>query len=265
MSVLEKLRKLSHNATRSVAKIPPDEKNMLIVTNLLVSAISGAEFNSEEDLALLLKNLLEQVSDIHETMNNCVESDENVMASTLLVCDIYEKTNVTNLSSLKKIIPAFQMLESKNFEMIIPDVSDLLRNLLATESASQDVQVTSDKAKLLSILCRLIPVLSSSYGEYVNIKNQIVTALDAISKGIDYLMQNSGGKQMGRTWMLTCIDVSVDLYILSIKQQLLKSKNGEISIEMMSEVKKIFANNLGYLVLSVRYMFPMIEANKNES
>jgi hypothetical protein len=263
MSALDKLRQVSSKVTRASTKIPPNETNILVVTSLLASAISSAEFNSEEDLALLLRNLIEQVSSIHETMNNCVESDLNVMASTYLVCDIYEKTNLTNLNSLKKIIPAFQILEPKNFESILPDVADLLENLLSA-GGSDDGQITSDKAKLLEILCRLIPVLSSSYGEYVNIKNQIITALDAISKGIDYLMQNSGGKLMGRAWMLACIDVSVDLYISSIKQQLSKSENGEISIAMMSEIKKIFANNLGYLVLAVKYMTPKMEAHKNE-
>lgn len=257
MGPLDRLRKVAESSSKSEPAIVSSEANMHVASNLISSAVTNQEFSSLEDLGYLLKVLIEQVCSVNEALNKGANSKQNILTATYLVCDLYEKTNLTNFESLKKIIPALQILEPNKYEELIPDISDVLTKLICEdipENPSADA-----KAKLISIIGRLIPVLSSCFGEYVNIKNQIISALDAITKGVEYLLNQSGGKAMGSSWVLTCLDVSVELYIASVKQQIKSINKEDITPAMMAEIKKIYSNNLGYLVLAVKYMNPIVE------
>lgn len=263
MGPLDRLRKVAESTLKKELAIVSSEANMHVATNLISSAVSSQEFSSLEDLGYLLKILIEQVCSVNETFNQVAKSKQNILTSTYLVCDLYEKTNLTDFVSLKKIIPALQILEQNSYDELIPDINDVLTKLLCEDIPHNPS--AEAKAKLMSIIGRLIPVLSSCFGEYVNIKNQIVSALDAITKGVEYILNQSGGKAMGSSWVLTCVDVSVELYIASVKQQIKCINNSDITPAMMSEIKKIYSNNLGYLVLAIKYMNPLVEGAKSES
>ncbi|MDI5833317.1 hypothetical protein OCF84_20665 (plasmid) [Shewanella xiamenensis] len=264
MSSLEQVRRAAITASYK-NEVGINEKSIQIVTSLIVTAITSQQFSSQQDLAYLMKTLLDESQKLKVLMDNSAPSKSNDVNAVILVCDLFAKTGITSLEEVGKYFSCFNIIKSNEFSEIAPEAVKSLNDLIKEADAySANEQFLID-SKILEVLARLIPYFISSLDEYVNIKTQIINSLETMTSGINIVINSTGGVEKGREWVLTCIDSTVELYINTLKQVLSFSENRVLNVILLADVKKAFAVNIGNLILSLKYISPLIVGEKKQN
>lgn len=261
MDSLEEVRRAALSAGQIKIK-DVNERSVQIVTSLFMAAFSSRQFSSQQDIVYLLKTLLEESIKVRLLMDKSIQSTSNDLNSALLISEVYSRTGVSTLEEIGKYFSCFNIIKSTEFSEIVPEAENLLKELITEHSDGPEAPEQIIQAKLMDVSARLIPYLTSNLDEYVNVKAQVMNAFETISAGVNIVVKGTGGREMGKVWVVACIDSTVDLYINTLKQVLSASEAKVLNMVLLAEVKKKFAVNIGNLVLSIKYMSPLIEQGK---
>lgn len=261
MGVLSNLKKATIQTQTQKSKIGiAGESSLEVVTRLLTTVVSSQNFSSQEEIVLLMKQLLDQSILVKSMMDQSVSDKQNYLRATDLVCNLYKETGLTDLNEIKKYFAAYRTIEPENFADIVPDVSSKLEEITSYEFKDESPASISVNAAILESLCKLIPVFTASLGEYVNVRNQVVNSLETINAGLSYVINNTGGYEMGPEWVAICVESTVNLYLNSLKiiTEQYSSKGGAFDLALLADVKKNFASNIGNVLLALKYISPLI-------
>ncbi len=229
-----------------------------IIGQAIATAVQQEEIASKEDIALLVKQLVAATVEVFRSLTKedvaKAKFDDSLFeAIAEIVNETYSKTGVIEAATLFELLPSLKLLQLPWTDEIEP---------LATKLTSKHIpEVKDTEAVKLAIgfaVARVIPLLSSFFGEFLNEKSQITAAMDCIIQGVGFIVNQSDVERFNQDYILGVFKELCDLYQSTVREYIRRTGCTELKADNVKAIKGDFARNVGLLALSIQYCSPFL-------
>ncbi|MBE8233466.1 MAG: hypothetical protein HAW67_06980 [Endozoicomonadaceae bacterium] len=259
---LDELKAGLSNGVKTVAIKPECLSRLEICAYILGTAVSSNEIANEEDIIFLTQSLLAEILKTYGQIKQIEENSKSIMITTKLVCDLYTKTGVNNMDSIRSILPALLAIEKINYpEWCVEFQGDL--NKIFKDEHSKKLICDDEfiKKHHLSLITELITVICPLFDDYLNIKIQLLTTINLIVQGAEYL-SSQVINDIENEHINLAFATSKNMYVETCKQYLNKNNTSKLSAGCLKKIRKDYEVHLGLLALAYKHTEPSFKKEK---
>ncbi|MCZ4337792.1 hypothetical protein [Shewanella colwelliana] len=224
-----------------------------IIGRAIAIAVKDEEIASKEDIALLVKQLV--AASVTVFKNLTVEGerfdDRLFVAVADIVYETYAKTGVIEPETLFELMPTLNMIQAP-----LSNEIDSIAVKLTSAHLSDVQDAGAIRLEIGLAIAKVIPFLSSFFGEFLNEKSQITAAMDCIIQGMSFVVGQADSVKFSQDYILGIFRQLTDLYQATASEYIQRTGCDALKADDVKSVKSEFAKNVGLLALSIQYCTP---------
>lgn len=226
-----------------------------IIGKAIVIAVKDEEIASKEDIALLVKQLVTASVEVFKSLTVKGEKfDERLFEAVAdIVYETYAKTGVIEPETLFELLPTLKMIQAPLSNEIEPISVKLTSTYLPDVRDANAVRLETGLA-----VAKVIPFLSSYFGEFLNEKSQITAAMDCIIQGVSFVVGQGDADKFNQDYILGVFRELTDLYQATASEYIQRTGCEALKADDVKSIKSDFAKNVGLLALSIQYCTPFL-------